>query len=183
MKETNIQKLDFLLDKIVETNYLVTFDDLLKSEFYDINDLDNAEKDFNRFQKFFNDFNVGEISTKEDNSWIRKNINTLDFHEKGGFSIKFIERKISAESERKAESRLIEKENLEKINLELQNENLKYSQSLRKQKEKISQLTSENLKLENKQLRRNVLYSIIAFILGAILTNYKDILIYLNKYF
>lgn len=45
---------------------------------------------------------------------------------------------------------------------------------------KIKKLTIKNLELQNKQLKRYALYSIISFILGAFVTNFKDILIYLN---
>jgi hypothetical protein len=44
----------------------------------------------------------------------------------------------------------------------------------------IQRLTIENLKLQNKQLKRTVLYSIIGFIMGGIITNLKDILILLK---
>lgn len=44
----------------------------------------------------------------------------------------------------------------------------------------IKELTVKNLELQNKQLKRTVVYSIIGFISGAIVTNLKDILILLN---
>ena len=44
----------------------------------------------------------------------------------------------------------------------------------------IQRLTIENLELQNKQLKRTVLYSIIGFIMGGIITNLKDILILLK---
>lgn len=42
--------------------------------------------------------------------------------------------------------------------------------------DEIRALTAINLRLQNKQMRRAVLYSIIGFIAGAIATNLKDIL-------
>lgn len=42
---------------------------------------------------------------------------------------------------------------------------------------KIKELIANNLHLQNKQLKRYVLYSIIGFVLGAIVTSLKDILI------
>jgi hypothetical protein len=44
----------------------------------------------------------------------------------------------------------------------------------------IQRLTIENLQLQNRQLKRTVLYSIIGFIMGGIVTNLKDILILLK---
>ena len=52
--------------------------------------------------------------------------------------------------------------------------------SLRDQERQVRELTVENLKLQNKQLKRFIIYSIIAFISGAILTNIKDILALFN---
>ena len=46
--------------------------------------------------------------------------------------------------------------------------------------EQIRELTRDNLSLQNKQMKRTVLYSVIGFIFGAIITNLKDILILLN---
>ena len=45
---------------------------------------------------------------------------------------------------------------------------------------KILNLTETNLNLQNTHFRRYILYSLISFIAGAILTNVKDILILLN---
>lgn len=45
---------------------------------------------------------------------------------------------------------------------------------------KIKELTVKNLELENKHFKRYVLYSIISFVIGALVTNIKDILILLN---
>lgn len=46
--------------------------------------------------------------------------------------------------------------------------------------EEIRSLTSKNLQLQNKQLKRVVLYSIISFVAGAIVSNLKEILVLLN---
>ena len=72
----------------------------------------------------------------------------------------------------KAES----KEVLEVENLKLQKESIEYSKTLRKKEDEIIKLTSENLILQNRQLRMYVLYSVLSFISGAVLTNLKDIL-------
>lgn len=61
----------------------------------------------------------------------------------------------------------IEKEKIEFRNLELQNE--------------VSELTKINLNLQNTHLKRYILFSIISFVVGAILTNLKDIIALLNK--
>ncbi|RZK47875.1 MAG: hypothetical protein EOO99_12050 [Pedobacter sp.] len=65
-------------------------------------------------------------------------------------------------------------------NLQLQNENLNYANSLKDQQAIINGLTIENLTLQNRQLRRQILFSIIGFIAGAILTNYKEVIDFLG---
>ena len=49
-----------------------------------------------------------------------------------------------------------------------------------KLKEKINELTIENLQLQNKNLKRYTMYLIASFVAGAITTNLKDILILLK---
>jgi len=45
---------------------------------------------------------------------------------------------------------------------------------------KIKKLTAINVDLQNKQMKRFVLYAIISFVFGAIVTNLKDILFLLK---
>ena len=44
----------------------------------------------------------------------------------------------------------------------------------------IKELTAINVDLQNKQLKRDVLFSTISFVVGAVITNIKDILILLE---
>lgn len=67
------------------------------------------------------------------------------------------------------------RESLEVDNLRLQNESIKYQNSLRNKQTIIDRLTIDNLQLQNKQLKRYILYSIIGFIFGAFLSNYTQI--------
>lgn len=46
---------------------------------------------------------------------------------------------------------------------------------------KIKELTAINLNLQNKQLKRYILYSVISFVLGAISTNIEEVLNFLNQ--
>lgn len=71
-------------------------------------------------------------------------------------------------------SKYIEEQN----NLELKE--LEESNELNKLQIKNIELQNKNLQLQNKQMKRYVIYSIISFILGAVVTNLKDILILLN---
>ncbi|WP_159018037.1 hypothetical protein [Algibacter sp. L3A6] len=60
------------------------------------------------------------------------------------------------------------------------NESYEIEKERQEQKDEIDRLTKVNLELQNKQMKRYVVYSIIAFVLGAIITNVKDILILLH---
>jgi hypothetical protein len=55
-------------------------------------------------------------------------------------------------------------------------EKQKYEDELKKLQIENARLTNLNLKLQNKHLRRYVIYAIIGFIAGAIVTNWKEIL-------
>ncbi|NRS90916.1 hypothetical protein HNQ02_003869 [Flavobacterium sp. 7E] len=80
------------------------------------------------------------------------------------------------ESEKLKLEKIESKEFLEVENLKLQKESAEHSKTLRQKEDEIRNLTIHNLTLQNRQLRMYVLYSIISFISGAVLTNLKDIL-------
>ena len=46
---------------------------------------------------------------------------------------------------------------------------------------KIKELTAINLNLQNKQLKRYILYSVISFVLGAVLTNFEMVLKFFER--
>jgi hypothetical protein len=68
------------------------------------------------------------------------------------------------------------KQNLEVENLKLQNESIKYQKSIRDNHEKINDLTMLNLKLQNRQLKRYILYSFIGFFGGVLFSNLSKIM-------
>lgn len=72
------------------------------------------------------------------------------------------------------------RQNLEVENLKLQNESFKYENSIRDKQQEIDKLTIENLKLQNRQLKRYILYSVIGVIFGIVISEYKEILIFLK---
>lgn len=80
-----------------------------------------------------------------------------------------------------ASEEISRKLNLE--NLELQNENLKFQNSIQDKQIEINNLTIENLRLQNKQLKKYIFYSIVGFISGAILTNFNGFYIFLKTFF
>jgi len=58
---------------------------------------------------------------------------------------------------------------------------IEYQEMIKDKDNEIRDLTSKNLRLQNKQMKRAVLYSIIGFIAGAIVSNLKEILILLKN--
>jgi len=65
-------------------------------------------------------------------------------------------------------------------NLELTNQNLTIQNSSLNRQIEIDNLTIENLKLQNNEMKRRILYAIISFTAGAILTNIKDIINFIS---
>lgn len=67
-------------------------------------------------------------------------------------------------------------ETINSENLRLTNDSLKHEQKIREQKQKITDLTEENLTLQNSKLKREIFIAIISFVLGLIVNHYKDYL-------
>ncbi len=77
----------------------------------------------------------------------------------------------------KLSKKVDEREELEVKNIRLENENLEYQKSIRGLSKDISDLTKTNLELQNKHLKKYILYSILGFIVGVLVTNWKEIII------
>jgi len=73
------------------------------------------------------------------------------------------------EVEREKNEHEINKNSIEYDNLKLQKE--------------VSLLTVENLKLQNRQMKRYVLYSIVGFVMGIVASNIKEIGHFIVNYF
>lgn len=157
LTEKDVEKLDFILDKMIETDWLVTANDLHINGYYDEynDDIYKIEKDFRYLLSVFSTMGIAEVSMNKDAEMVRPNDKAILFHKKGGFK-KQVENSITEKENKKKES----KKETERQSL----------------KDEIDRLTKENLELQNQQLKRYILYSVIAFILGALITNIKDIL-------
>ena len=73
-----------------------------------------------------------------------------------------------------------EVKDLEKENLKLDIENKKYLKTIREQEYRIRDLTELNSSLQYKHLKRYIFYSILSFIGGLIIANWKYILLLLH---
>lgn len=73
-----------------------------------------------------------------------------------------------------------ERNQIENENIRLQNEQFHYQNQVRDKENKIRNLTTENLKLQNKQLKNKIIYAIIGVVVMFFLSNWKDILIMLQ---
>jgi hypothetical protein len=160
MNENVIKKLDFILDKMVETNWLVTGNDLLQNGFYsDLKDYSLIGKDFKYLLSIFDKMEIGNISLKEDAESIGPDSKSIFFQKEGGFQVYFKNKKKELKKSKKEED---------------------YQKESRTFNIEINKLTKENLILQNKDLKRKVLFGIIGFIIGAIITNLKDIIAFLQ---
>lgn len=85
-------------------------------------------------------------------------------------------KKIEEEAKKSEIEERKQRSDLESENLRLQNENLKYEKSIRKSNEKIDRLTVKNLELQNTHLKYYFLFSVIGFILGAVVSNLEFVI-------
>lgn len=75
---------------------------------------------------------------------------------------------------------------LTKIAVDLEIEKKASEEKIKNQKEleflnkKLTKLSIINIELQNRKLKRELLFGIIGFIIGVIITNWKDILILMN---
>lgn len=114
MKNNDIKKLDFILSKMVESDWLVTANDLHSSGYYDeFNDNDLLiEIDFKYLLSFFDITKSGDTSYESDNTHVRPNNRTIPFYKNGGFEKYFLdlefknkEDKLNKESELKRQEK------------------------------------------------------------------------------
>ena len=145
MRNNDIVKLDFILNKIIQTDWLVTADDLIIGGFYKPNEIELLKQDFKVFQNIFKELNVGKISLEEDNSWIKPNINSIIFQRNGGFTKKAQDLVDKSDRAKLKEIKNTEREDLE---IELAKSNIKAN------------------KLNKKVAKRNKRETIINIILG-----------------
>lgn len=157
LRKKDIKKLDFIIDKVLENGTS------------DLGDLEETETidDFIRYLYILKEYGVCECRFEEDFEFARKNPKTLHFKLQGGF------KKVYSEFLKKSELNE-EKSNLELDNLKLQNENLEYQKSIRNMENKIRKLTTDNLRLENWDIRFRWYLAIIGFLLGIITKYFMD---------
>ncbi|WP_431136937.1 hypothetical protein [Psychroserpens mesophilus] len=172
----DIEPLDFIIDKCLETGFVVTADSLIKKGFIKLTDkqgygtltpLFNATKEFVRYLSILDNYDVCECKFEEDAEFARANRKTLHFQKQGGFKNLYAELK----AEHKLEKR---KNDLEISNLELQQENFTYQKSIRAKEEQIRNLTKANLRLGNWDIRFRWYIAIVSFIIGFIIKHFID---------
>lgn len=109
---------------------------------------------------------IANINLKYRTRYISTNGAAQMFLDQGGFE--------KLESDSNSASDFSKEKGILELNI------LKHQNEIKDKELKIIDLTAKNLRLQNKQMKRAVLYSIIGFLAGAIITNLKDILILLN---
>ncbi|WP_397447846.1 hypothetical protein [Polaribacter sp. R77954] len=156
-RKEDIEKLDFIIDKVLENGY---------SDFGDLDKTETSD-DFIRYLYILNEYGVCDCSFTEDMEFAKKNEKTKHFKLQGGFK--------SLYSESIKKSKLDnERNSLELENLKLQNENLEYQKSIRNMENKIRKLTTDNLRLGNWDIRFRWYIAIIGFLLGIITKYFMD---------
>ncbi len=154
MRNNDIVKLDFILNKIIQTDWLVTADDLIIGGFYKPDEIELLKQDFKVFQNIFQELNVGEISLEEDNSWIKPNINSIIFQRNGGFT-----KKAQDLVDKSDKTKLKEIKNAEREDLELE---------LAKSNIKANKLNEKNSKFNNRVNFINITIGVLNILVGTI---------------
>ncbi|WP_417860872.1 hypothetical protein [Winogradskyella sediminis] len=175
-EKNDIEPLDFIIEKCLETDWVVTAEPLIKKGFIKLTDEQGygtlnpnfeVRKNFIRYLHILDSFGVCKCNFDEDCESARSNSKTLHFQKQGGF------KKVYADL--KAESKLTDKKSkLEISNLELQKENFEYQKSIREKEEQIRNLTTDNLRLGNWDIRFRWLIAVITFIIGFIAKYFID---------
>ena len=172
--KTDIEPLDFIISQLL-FKQIVLVDDLIEEGLIAKNNDNGFEldlsysplKEFVRYLNILEEYGACECSFNEDSEFARANQKTLSIQKQGGFKKIF--------SEYSTESELLkQKSNLEIKNLELQNENLEYQKSLRKKEDQIRNLTRDNLRLGNWDIRFRWSIAIGTFIIGFIFNHFID---------
>jgi len=171
LNEKDIEKLDFILDRMIESNWLVSANDLhqagIYNEYHD--NIELIEKDFRYLLSVFNEMNLGEVSMTADAEAVKPNDKAIIFHRKGGF--KDYQNKIR---QKQMESVLTRFDDDKRTMLddriqELTAENLEYHKEQRDKDEQIKNLTKDNLRLGNWDIRFRWAFYVVSAIVGFII--------------
>lgn len=169
-EKADIEPLDFIIAKCLETDWAVTAEPLIKKGYIKLKDERGygflnphfeVRKNFVRYLHILDSFGVCKCNFDEDCESARSNSKTLHFQKQGGFE------KVYADLI--AESTLANKKSeLEIKNLELQKENFEHQKSIRGLESQIRNLTRDNLRLGNWDIRFRWYIAVGGFIIGFI---------------
>lgn len=170
----DIEPLDFIIDQCL-LKQVVTANDLIKEKYiariksnmFTVDLKYDPTDEFVRYLTILNEYDACECSFRADAEFARKNEKTLHFKKSGGFKKVF--------ADLVSESKLTDKKSkLEIDNLTLQKENLEYQKSIREKESQIRNLTTDNLRLGNWDIRFRWLIAFITFLLGIFFKYFID---------
>ena len=144
INDKDIEKLDFILNRLVSRDVNVIANDLHKEGYYD--EYNNAteliEKDFKFLQSVYQNIGIGRIVDTKDAECIFPDSRAILLHKNGGFKRYFENLKTN---ESKDNERQLLKDKIDKLNYE----SLKHKETIREQEDRIrglsEQLTRINL--------------------------------------
>jgi hypothetical protein len=176
MNKKDIEILDFIIDKCIETRAAITAQHLIDAKYLSLFDKKgytsftaklDVTREFIRYLSIINKEGVCKCSFEEDCEYARSNSETLDFQRQGGFKKLYEKRSEKIKRDEK-------RNDLELKNLELQKENFEYHKSIRNKEEQIRNLTRDNLRLGNWDIRFRWLIAIITFLIGFVVKYFID---------
>ena len=130
--DKDIEKIDFILNRLVEHDVNVIANDLYKEGYYDEynNDTELIEKDFKFLQSVYQNIGIGKIVDTKDSECIFSDSRAILLHKNGGFK-KYFEN-LKANQSKDNERQLL-KDKIDKLKLE----ELEYKETIRSLEEEL----------------------------------------------
>jgi hypothetical protein len=163
------------LDELIDINLNLLKEKENNSVFF-VEFLDINKQDFRQLGKFKESERLAQNMLSKGLIDINQELAILtefgfEIAKMGGWSAHLKEK---SERENKITSENREKDKLEKDNLVLQKENLEYQKSIRDKIEQIQNLTRDNLRLSNWDIRFRWIIACITFVIGFIVKYFID---------
>lgn len=138
INDKDIEKLDFILNRMVERDVNVIANDLHKEGYYDNynNDSELIEKDFKFLQSVFQNIKIGKVIDTKDAECIFPDSRAILFHKNGGFKKYFANKKSNQD---KNSERQELKDKMDRLNYE----SLKHKEKIREQEDRIRSLNEQ----------------------------------------
>ena len=146
VSEKEIEKIDYIIERLIQYESTVDSNDLHISGHYDeYNDDDKKiEKDFNIIRLVFEDLNIGELASTKEGNYIKYDSKVLRFKKEHGSYKNYLLKIKEQSQEKELEQKSEEKRRKLKDKIDVLNyESLKHKKTIREQEDRIRDLTEQ----------------------------------------